>query len=516
MTSRSDDKDVKIIPLEPLYKPYLPFRNDYIAVKSINMIQNAPSAFCMERLPVFGYIRLCDVTLAVLPVPVLVWFVVCFSDFAMVYCVAVGCTNGSGSGKSFFGFPNEKGIRDQWIRKVNRQGKKRGQLWVPSKHSKLCGDHFEPACFEKDLAESIGYTGVVRQRLKPAAVPTIFPTPIGTSTASKRTKSHSRHGAAAKRRRQEKQSKGVTKAKKKKLARDRDTKSLNLGAAFQRWRDFRQQRGFKTDAELATFLLDCVCTKEDRTYKPDDLKNLRENKLKEELQRRGLDTKGLKLDLVERLVPAMKEEASVNSPGRGAEEQGNKSTKDKDDNWGEGEEEKRQKQQGDTLLEENEGRDSGGCYKEEDAEPEAECHPHESQPVSYCGHSVPDLSANADLPRTAAITTIAIKLEPDEGEHVDIKKEMKEELKIENALLLVADAGWTEPKHRQDGACPTVEVETERSGHCDRKRPRENGGHNDNEHTQKKRQDDDPKKNCAQYVPDWINKHKFPGMAARS
>uniref|UniRef100_A0A4W6FWU0 Uncharacterized protein n=1 Tax=Lates calcarifer TaxID=8187 RepID=A0A4W6FWU0_LATCA len=31
---------------------------------------------------------------------------------------------------------------------------------------------------------------------------------------------------------------------------------VNLGAAFQRWRDLRERKGLKTDEEVALFLLD--------------------------------------------------------------------------------------------------------------------------------------------------------------------------------------------------------------------------------------------------------------------
>ncbi|XP_070826977.1 uncharacterized protein [Chaetodon trifascialis] len=44
--------------------------------------------------------------------------------------------------------------------------------------------------------------------------------------------------------------------KKKELDRARDKTRINIGAAFQGWRELRDLKGFKTDSELATFLLD--------------------------------------------------------------------------------------------------------------------------------------------------------------------------------------------------------------------------------------------------------------------
>ncbi|XP_037774328.1 THAP domain-containing protein 10-like [Penaeus monodon] len=94
----------------------------------------------------------------------------------MVYCAAAECKNATGCGKSFFNFPKDETRRKEWVRRVNRGGPKPGQLWQPSKWYRLCSDHFEN-CFEKDLADSIGFKEVLRPKLKQDAIPTIFKTP---------------------------------------------------------------------------------------------------------------------------------------------------------------------------------------------------------------------------------------------------------------------------------------------------------------------------------------------------
>ncbi|XP_051970336.1 uncharacterized protein LOC127634718 isoform X4 [Xyrauchen texanus] len=52
------------------------------------------------------------------------------------------------------------------------------------------------------------------------------------------------------------------KMKKKVYDQARARSRVNIGEAFQRWTDLRKRKGFKTDAEVALFLLDSVCGKE--------------------------------------------------------------------------------------------------------------------------------------------------------------------------------------------------------------------------------------------------------------
>lgn len=52
-------------------------------------------------------------------------------------------------------------------------------------------------------------------------------------------------------------------------------------------------------------------------------------------------------------------------------------------------------EEADVPPEEDEGRDSGGYYEEE--EPEAECEPPEIQTTSDLGHSMPDFTADVDI-----------------------------------------------------------------------------------------------------------------------
>ena len=90
----------------------------------------------------------------------------------MVYCCAVGCSNDSRSvskeqGISFHRLPTEGSLLQEWLAKISRVD------FAVTKDTRLCSDHFQPDCFERDLkAELLGLKG--KRTLKSDAVPTVF------------------------------------------------------------------------------------------------------------------------------------------------------------------------------------------------------------------------------------------------------------------------------------------------------------------------------------------------------
>ncbi|XP_074496326.1 heterogeneous nuclear ribonucleoprotein U-like protein 1 isoform X2 [Sebastes fasciatus] len=250
-----------------------------------------------------------------------------------------------------------------------------------------------------------------------------------------------------------------------------------------------------------------------------DVKKLKVNELKEELQRRGLETRGLKADLVERLRAAQEADAQgdTSEPGeKGEKEDDYCQDNDNDDDGEDAEDaEDAQEQQdegedegegedvveaegegdgdddaeagaeadgeadgdGEAPQEEDEGRDSGGYYEDEEAEGE----PYESRQTSDSGHSMPDFTADVDIQKSEMMSEEETKpvLEPEET--AENKSEVKVEVKMEDepepARDTQEDSRGTEPQGEGDGAsrAEQVKAESDRSGNYGRKRPYEEG-----------------------------------------
>ena len=87
------------------------------------------------------------------------------------FLCSINCRNDSKSKVSTFKFPEDQKLRKEWLIKMKRES------FEPTKHSRICADHFTVDCFQQNLAirTSLGSTLKPRRLdLKKDAVPATF------------------------------------------------------------------------------------------------------------------------------------------------------------------------------------------------------------------------------------------------------------------------------------------------------------------------------------------------------
>lgn len=99
----------------------------------------------------------------------------------MPHCIAYKCTNNQSRNpdkKHFFSLPNYKTNADEiqraniWLHNVGTGFTTK--TFTPSRHKKVCSDHFHPSCIEEDKVAKLLGTTPGNVRLKKGAIPTLF------------------------------------------------------------------------------------------------------------------------------------------------------------------------------------------------------------------------------------------------------------------------------------------------------------------------------------------------------
>ena len=104
-------------------------------------------------------------------------------------CCVPECRTGyeSGSSISVFRLPTDNNLLKQWLRRINRINPD-GSEWLPSSNHRVCALHFNEDDIERnsqDLRNRRNDDSLQRCRLKPSAVPSIFPNQPSYGTVRK-------------------------------------------------------------------------------------------------------------------------------------------------------------------------------------------------------------------------------------------------------------------------------------------------------------------------------------------
>ena len=89
-------------------------------------------------------------------------------------CIAYGCSKSTNDGVSLFQFPKDDSLKRKWTKQVQRT---RAGWPGACATTVLCCDHFEKDCLEDSCHLSATFGIKKLARLKPNAIPTIFPRP---------------------------------------------------------------------------------------------------------------------------------------------------------------------------------------------------------------------------------------------------------------------------------------------------------------------------------------------------